>query len=159
MPFQKGHLNYNKKVTDKTKKKISKARKGMKFSEKTKQKMSESAKKRVKRLGIITPHLKGNKHYNWKGGITLEIRKIRASIEFKSWRESVFIRDNFTCQKTEIRGNKLHAHHIKNFGQYPESRFVIDNGITLSKIAHIEFHSKYGYKNNTKEQLEEFLIN
>lgn len=33
----------------------------------------------------------------------------------------------------------------------------LDNGITLSKKAHKEFHKIYGRKNNTKEQLEEFL--
>ena len=31
------------------------------------------------------------------------------------------------------------------------------NGITLNDKAHKEFHKKYGNKNNTKEQLEEFL--
>lgn len=31
------------------------------------------------------------------------------------------------------------------------------NGITLSKKAHKEFHHIYGTKNNTKEQLIEFL--
>ena len=34
-----------------------------------------------------------------------------------------------------------------------------DNGITLSKKAHKEFHAKYGKTNNTKEQLQEFLSN
>jgi len=33
------------------------------------------------------------------------------------------------------------------------------NGITLSKKAHNEFHKKYGKRNNTPEQLNEFLKN
>ena len=101
---------------------------------------------------------KGKKNPSWKGGITPENRKFRTNIEFRLWRESVFARDNWTCQKYGIKGGKLNPHHIKNFAQYPELRFAIDNGITLSVKAHREFHKKYGYKNNTKEQLEEFLL-
>jgi len=36
-------------------------------------------------------------------------------------------------------------------------RFAIDNGITLSKKSHKEFHDKYGQENNTREQLIQFL--
>ena len=38
-----------------------------------------------------------------------------------------------------------------------QKRTAIENGITLSLKAHREFHKKYGFRNNTKEQLEEFL--
>lgn len=81
----------------------------------------------------------------------------RGRIEYKLWRKSVFERDNFTCQKYGIRGGILHPHHINNFAEKEELRFAIDNGITLSEKAHKEFHKKYGYRNNTREQLEEFL--
>jgi len=94
---------------------------------------------------------------NWKGGISEENHKIRNSIEIRLWRETVFARDNWTCQKYGTRSGKLHPHHTKNFSSYPELRFVIDNGITLSEKAHKEFHKIYGYKDNTREQLEEFL--
>lgn len=102
---------------------------------------------------------KGEKNLRWKGGITPENIKIRNSIETKLWKQSVFAKDGYTCQKTGIKGGKLIAHHIQNFSKYPELRFAIDNGITLSEKSHKEFHKKYGIKNNSREQLLEFLSN
>jgi len=101
--------------------------------------------------------ISGEKHHNWKGGITEENHKIRTSLEIQLWRISVFTRDNFICQKYKTKGGKLCAHHINNFSEKKEIRFAIDNGITLSEKAHKEFHKIYGIKNNTREQLEEFL--
>jgi hypothetical protein len=99
----------------------------------------------------------GKKSIHWKGGVTPINKIIRHSLEYTLWRESIFARDNWTCQKTKIKGGKLVAHHIKNFANYPELRFAIDNGITFSEKVHLEFHKKYGIKNNTEEQLNEFL--
>lgn len=47
------------------------------------------------------------------------------------WREAVFARDNWTCQKCKIMGGELNPHHIKNFAECPELRTSIENGITL----------------------------
>ncbi len=99
----------------------------------------------------------GDKNGSWKGGITPINNKIRGSLEYTFWVREVFKRDNFTCQKYGIRGGKLTAHHINNFSEFPELRFAIDNGITFSKEAHKEFHKRYGRKNNTEGQLQEFL--
>lgn len=79
---------------------------------------------------------KGENHYNWQGGITPENRRIRRSIQFRLWRQAVFARDNWICQKCNKKGGKLHAHHIKSFAEYPELRFAIDNGLTLCKNCH-----------------------
>lgn len=100
---------------------------------------------------------KGEKSPMWKGGVTPEFKKIRVSIEFKTWREAVFARDNWTCQKYKIRGGKLHPHHIQNFSEFPELRFEVSNGITLSEKAHKEFHKIYGLRNNTLDQILEFI--
>ena len=69
---------------------------------------------------------KGARNFNWKGGITSTRNKIYQSPEYQLWRDGVFVRDGYTCQKYETRGVKLHAHHIRNFSQFPELRFVID---------------------------------
>lgn len=98
-----------------------------------------------------------NKSHFWKGGITSKNKIIRYSVEYSIWRNNVFIRDGYTCQKYKTIGGDLHAHHILNFSNNPEIRFELDNGITLSKRAHKEFHKKYGQHNNTREQLLEYL--
>ena len=110
------------------------------------------------RKGLPRYAQRGEKSYQWKNGITPINEKIRKSLEIKLWRKANMERDNFNCQKCKIKGGKLHIHHINNFADFPELRFAIDNGITLSKKAHIEFHKKYGKRNNTREQLEEFLL-
>lgn len=99
----------------------------------------------------------GDKNPNWRGGITPENRKLRNSERNKLWRQEVFIRDNFTCRKCNGDSNKLRAHHIQNFAQYPELRFVLDNGITFCDKCHKMFHRKFGIKNNNSRQIKEFL--
>lgn len=145
-PWNKGLKNWRKNSKE-VGKKISKALTGRKLSEEAKRKMS------LAKIGKYT----GKNSWNWRGGITPLHNKIRSSIEYRLWQNSVFARDNWTCQKSGIRGGKLVAHHIQNFSKYPELRFAIDNGITLSKLYHEKFHKKYGRKNNTKEQLNKFL--
>lgn len=64
----------------------------------------------------------------------------RGSRQYLEWRNQVFHRDGFTCQKCGKVGGKLNAHHIKTFAGHPESRFDIDNGITLCEKCHKEVH-------------------
>lgn len=100
-----------------------------------------------------------DKHWNWQGGKTDKDKAVRNSLDYKLWRKACFERDNFTCQKTGVSGGELEVHHINNFSDFPELRLAIDNGITLSKKSHREFHKIYGVRNNTLEQLQEFLNN
>ena len=117
--------------------------KGSKLTKEHRQKLSEAKK--------------GAKCYLWKGGIEPENRLIRKGIDFRLWREAVFARDNWTCQKCKTRGCELHPHHMQSFADFPELRFAIDNGITLCKDCHWDFHKKNGKHNNTSEQVIEFL--
>ena len=174
------------KYSEETKQKMSKSRYGHTTSKETRDKISQSlmghyvsdgARSKMgsnrgkthtvstetrKKIGDAQrnrplPNKRGKNAYNWKGGIDSENRVARRSIEYRLWREAIYTRDNWTCQKTGIKGGKLHPHHIRNFSEYPELRFVVDNGITLSQDTHMEFHNKYGRIHNTKEQIEEFI--
>jgi len=72
-----------------------------------------------------------------------EKERIRKSLVYREWRQAVFERDNYTCQKCGDRsGNghevKLEAHHIKPYSKYPKLRFRISNGKTLCIKCHKE---------------------
>lgn len=70
---------------------------------------------------------------NWRGGVNPINKGIRSSSRYKEWRKSVFVRDNYTCQKCGRIGGELNADHIMPFAEYPELRFELSNGRTLCK--------------------------
>ena len=105
-----------------------------------------------------TQFQKGDIHPNWKGGITPENSKARHNSKSRLWREEVFERDKYTCQKCKGKeGGRLHSHHIYNFANHIKLRYEIDNGITLHQECHKEFHKLFGISGNTKKQIEQFL--
>ena len=73
---------------------------------------------------------------NWKGGVTPVNEVIRKTNGYLIWRDSVFQRDDYTCQECGTHGGELNAHHIKPFAEYPELRFQVDNGKTLCVDCH-----------------------
>ncbi len=152
-PFTGEHLiNFNKArfgriQSEATKLKISKNKKGQ----------GKGAKRSIEFRKNLSEKRKGKNNPMYIDGRTPENDIDRQGMEIHLWREAVFQRDNYTCQKTGVRGGILRAHHIKNFAQYSCLRLAIDNGITLSKQAHEEFHKIYGIKNNTIEQLNEYI--
>ena len=77
----------------------------------------------------------------------------------REWKVAVFIRDSRICKCCGIEKKKIVAHHINSYDVYKEDRYNIDNGITLCETCHKEFHSSYGYGNNTREQFNEFISN
>ena len=170
----KGMVAWNKgiKHSEETKKLIGLKSKGRIPTSETRAKMSLARMGNKNRLGIkhtIEDRIKmsknckgklaGDKNPNWKGGVTKVNDLARHTFELDLFKQACLKRDNWTCQKTGIRGGKLVVHHIKNFAQFPELRTSIENGITLSHSAHIQFHKIYGKVNNNIKQLEEFLKN
>ena len=69
-----------------------------------------------------------------------------------------FARDDYTCQITGKKSNgDIVVHRINGYNWDVENRTNIENGITLNKDIHNEFHKIYGKGNNTKSQFVEFV--
>lgn len=108
---------------------------------------------------------KKDKNPSWKGGFYSIAEKIRASLKYQEWRQQIFIRDNFTCQKCKVKGGYLEAHHHKKifskllqevkinlplFDLYDGAMIYtplwnLNNGITLCKKCH-QKTKNYCYK-------------
>lgn len=84
----------------------------------------------------------GHLSSRWRGGVTPENKKIRFSKEYKSWREAVFQRDDWTCVFCGQRGGNIQADHIKQFALFPEERLNVDNGRTLCVRCHRDVTSQ-----------------
>jgi len=54
---------------------------------------------------------RGERHPNWKGGITPLVHRIRHCGKYVEWRKAIFERDNYTCQLCEKRGGHIEADH------------------------------------------------
>lgn len=71
------------------------------------------------------------------------------------WSKAVRTRDNWQCVICG-HNSKCVAHHLYSYMAHPDKRYDVENGVTLCRPHHIEFHQEYGIKMNTKEQFEEF---
>ena len=78
---------------------------------------------------------RGEKHWNWKGGITEKDKYLRSKF-LKNTHPKVLVRDDYTCQICFTRGNYLQVDHIKSWADYPELRFDMDNCRTLCMACH-----------------------
>lgn len=148
---QKGRI-----VSEKTRKKMSIARKGIRVSPATEFKKGEHRAPKTEfkvgskpwhkgRTGVYKSEVRkamgaknfsGSQAKNWKGGITPLELQLRRSKDAKSWRDKVFLRDNYTCQMCFEYGIPLHADHIKSWKDYPGLRYDLDNGRTLCIPCH-----------------------
>lgn len=124
--------------------KFRKANLGKKLSEDTKRKISRTLSRKLMESEELrrkwSECKRGAKSTLWRGGIYPKNLADRKGVEYRLWREAVYARDGWTCQKCQKRGGRLVAHHVKGFAKYPELRFAIDNGITLCVVCHKSVH-------------------
>ncbi len=113
---------------------VSNSLKGRKLSEDHVRKVTLANK------GKVRPNIQGENHPCWikdRTKLKQYFRDERRSSIYKTWRHDVCTRDNWKCKiaNSDCSG-RLEVHHILGFKEYPELRYVINNGITLCKHHH-----------------------
>ena len=166
-----------KKMPKEVGEKISKINKGRKASDSTKQKLREITLRRWREDPILREKVvkantgkkqsaetirkrvvqfTGESNWNWKGGITPLVRKIRVLPEMKKWVRECLERDSFLCT---VCGSKkeLEVDHIKPFSWIMSEQKVTsvsealacvelwdkNNGRTLCRECHKKLQNKY----------------
>lgn len=126
------------------KRKLSEARKGMRFTEEHKRNLSNAHagfKVKIETKRKISAFKQGIPIEEWKEYSTTKTHRLKSSFLWKRWRDDIFSRDSWTCQNCGEKGGCLHPHHIKPKHAFPELIFDIDNGITLCKSCHMKTES------------------
>jgi endogenous inhibitor of DNA gyrase (YacG/DUF329 family) len=83
---------------------------------------------------------RGDDNSTWTGGGN----RFHQTREARVWRESVFERDDYTCQDCGERGGKLNAHHIIRVSDNEDKATDVDNGVTLCIECHAQRHEEAG---------------
>ena len=106
--------------------------------------------------------LRGSNNYNWNPNLSDEERNHRRNGYLSSqWAAAVRVRDEYTCQvcnKNNLISPYCISHHIESYNHNENLRYDINNGACLCRECHSNFHKKYGYGKNTRDQFEKFKL-
>lgn len=86
---------------------------------------------------------------------TPAIKDWRDSREYRVWRVEVVRRDGRCKICNSIKGRE--AHHICHATYFPEKRFNAENGVTLCRGCHTQFHTNYKKSFREKCDRSDFL--
>ena len=148
--FQVGNVPWNK---GKPNPKVSVALKGHKVSAATRLKMSLARRQNPTRYwsGRTRPldtrrklGRKRDQHWHWQPDRSklLARRLVENPHRYMEWSKNVKNRDNWRCRIADQDCNgPLEAHHILPWRAYPNSRYSLDNGITLCRFHHPRKHT------------------
>lgn len=87
----------------------------------------------------VASQIRGEKHPRWIKDRTLlkDDHKDRGGQLHREWSISVKKRDNWKCKINNNDCNgRIEAHHILSWKDYPELRYIINNGITVCHYHH-----------------------
>lgn len=100
----------------------------------------------------------GPNAYNWKPQSKETDTRNTNWFYSRTWSKRVKKRDDYICQICclKFESSDLHGHHLNSYKMDKESRMDIDEGVTICRIHHQDFHIKYGRGNNTSIQFNEF---
>ena len=118
----------------------------------------------IEKANQLKEKISGENSPNRNPNLTDEEREFDRSLdpEYKEWSYKIKERDNFKCVIPGCNNHDLESHHLDNWNDFPDSRYDIDNGVTLCEEHHTSangysFHTLYGIKGNVKEQFIEWI--
>lgn len=132
---------------------------GIPKSEESKRKRSESMKRWAAENTVAvvarSENNRGERHYNWKGGLSKLSQSIRQMTEYRKWMDAVKAKDGFKCVRCGANDN-LESHHKRPFAELLKAHGVssrddarrcaelwdIENGETLCVPCHFEEHGR-----------------
>lgn len=114
------------------------------------EKFSKEQSQRAKLKGWKPPSRKGIKGElcgkSYKGGISTINNTIRKNSNHKEFSKIILKKDNYTCficgQVGAKYKNRLVAHHLLLWSEYPKLRFEMYNGICLCEGCHKKVHKR-----------------
>lgn len=103
--------------------------------------------------------VRGKNHPRFNPNVSNEDRTKREDkIKLSVWAKAVKTRDNWKCVVCgKSKPTKLEAHHLDSYLAHKDSRFEVNNGVTLCRSHHTDFHKKYGYDVTTLANFMEYL--
>ena len=144
--------------------KISKARKGMKFTEEHLKNLSLAFRGRTpwnkgKKLGKNKKHSEFMKkflsnpenHWNYVDGRSKRVSPKRYGDDWDKIRRIIYIRDNFTCQKCGKTKIVLDIHHIKPFLESFDNS--LNNLVALCRSCHMKEENNLRRKTKVKNKI------
>ncbi len=75
--------------------------------------------------------------------------KWRRTSQYRLWRILCKRRDGYRCVVTGSTKN-LEVHHLDSGSYFPDKRYDVNNGVTINRNVHLDFH--WYYKKSTKEK-------
>lgn len=102
----------------------------------------------------------GENNPNYNPHLPMEERNGKRGYAAERWAKEVKRRDNYTCQVCWSIENII-AHHLNSYKSDKEARYNIENGITLCRECHTDFHLNFmgNYRIPcTSEDFEQYLL-
>lgn len=107
-------------------------------------------------IAIRASERAGEGHPSYNPNLTDDERRHRQfDPKYRLWVIAVLDRDK-VCRRCDS-DSRLHCHHIYPYGQHPELRKEITNGVVLCHDCHREFHHKHGNRYNNANQVSKFI--
>lgn len=87
-------------------------------------------------------HPRGEAHWNWKGGISVQEHLERNSPRYRAWRDKVYRRDGWRCTSCHrhLQKGDITADHVVPWSEAPDLRYEVSNGRALCRECHARRH-------------------